>query len=467
MASKFTRLFVDKSVISSNGYALHRLVKYPATEGLTYQYYANSNISDIPFYSCTGGSTDESDIVIADTVDGVFVALIEEKAFDNLDSIKTVVIPDSVIRISNEAFKYSKGLTKVIFDGPHSRLTEIGNYVFDGCSSLTRISLPSGVTTTGAYTFQDCVALTAVTFGKNSVLTEISMYAFYRCRNLLDITIPDSVTTIGAYAFSNCTSLPAIVIPDSVITIGNRAFEGCTGASNVTIGAGCTSIGEYAFSGCTGVSNVSVGAGAIGQYAFNGCTSISNVSIGSGVTEIGQYAFKDCTGITEIVIPGNVDYIRNKAFSGCTNLTNVVVEGKSYVGNGALAECGNIVSLTTPRIGDQFFGELFNPATLSNYDTDDNETYVPKSLKNVIINDGITTIPSRCFAYCKHIENVVIPKSVTLIDWSAFSGCTSLVSLQFTGTVAEWNAIDKQAGWNSSVPADRVQCYDGDVILSA
>ena len=81
---------------------------------------------------------------------------------------------------------------------------------FSSCSSLTRVTIPNGVTTIGDS-------------------------AFYNCSGLTSVTIPKSVTTIGNNTFLGCTGLTSIIIPNSVTTIGKNAFRGCNGLASVTI----------------------------------------------------------------------------------------------------------------------------------------------------------------------------------------------------------------------------------------
>ena len=63
------------------------------------------------------------------------------------------------------------------------------------------------------------------------------------------------------------------------------------------------------------------------------------------------------------------------------------------------------------------------------------------------------------------LESVTIPKTVTMIGYQAFSGCTSLTTIKFEGTVEQWNAIEKGWDWNYRVPATEVICSDGTVTL--
>ena len=87
-------------------------------------------------------------------------------------------------------------------------MTCIGNGTFSGCSSLTSIAIPDGVTSIGESAFSGCHSLT-------------------------DIVIPDSVTSIGKSAFSGCSSLTSITIPDSVTRIGTGVFRGCSNLKKI------------------------------------------------------------------------------------------------------------------------------------------------------------------------------------------------------------------------------------------
>ncbi len=147
------------------------------------------------------------------------------------DDIEKVEIPDSVTKISSNAFWYCTSLTTITI--PDS-VKEMGSSVFYRCESLTSIKIPDGVTSIGETTFLGCTSLATV-------------------------TIPDSVTSIGLLAFRDCESLTNIVIPEGVTIIKNQTFYGCSSLINITIPKSVTEIESLAFYGCSSLTDVYYG----------------------------------------------------------------------------------------------------------------------------------------------------------------------------------------------------------------
>lgn len=88
--------------------------------------------------------------------------------------------------------------------------------------------------------------------------TQIREYAFRGCNSLTSVTISNGVTSIGNYAFRDCSSLASITIPDSVTSIGSQAFYNCGSLTSVTISNGVTSIGESVFQKCIGLTSITI-----------------------------------------------------------------------------------------------------------------------------------------------------------------------------------------------------------------
>ena len=132
--------------------------------------------------------------------------------------------------------------------------------------------------------------------------------------------------------------------------------------------------------------------------------------------------------LTEIYIPNGTKVIENLEFSDCKTLKKVVIPD-SVIG-----------------IGYQAF-------------------YNCSSLTEIIIPDSVMWIGSYAFYGCSSLKEIIIPDSVTSIGDGAFYGCDSLTSIEFKGTVEEWDAIEKGGSWNDNVPATEVVCSNGTVTL--
>lgn len=136
---------------------------------------------------------------------------VSEKSGD----FKYEILDDGTAEITNYTGKVTELEVPGELDG--YRVTSIGEWAFERCSSLVSITIPDGVKTIDEYAFSECSRLTNVTIPDG--VTTILGGAFEGCSNLVSVTIPDSVTYIGEYAFLDCASLTGIAIPDSVTYI--------------------------------------------------------------------------------------------------------------------------------------------------------------------------------------------------------------------------------------------------------
>lgn len=197
----------------------------------------------------------------------------------------------------------------------------MGDYVFAGCTSLTRVTLPS-LTALGAYTFAGNNNLINVTFGANSTVT--GSYTFVNVNLMPDYSITltglaklatvklgGGVTEIGEAVFYGNQSLTTIDLKNAKV-VGAYAFFGCSNLTSVTGIANVTDFGEYSFANCSSLNNFSIASAKnISRYAFYGAKTSNTVTIGSSVEKIGGGAFAANSALTAFAIDGNDKFFVN------------------------------------------------------------------------------------------------------------------------------------------------------------
>ena len=219
------------------------------------------------------------------------------------------------------------------------KVVEIGEKAFYGCSSLTSITLPEGMTSIGYGAFWGCSSLTSITLPDS--VTSIEGNAFSCCSSLTSITLPEGVTSIGTWAFDGCSSLTSITLPEGVTSIGSAAFRDCSSLTSITLPDSVTSIEFCAFWGCSSLTSITLpdSVTSIGNYAFEGCSSLTRITLPGGVTSIGKGVFEDCSSLTSIMLPGGVTSIGDCAFKGCSSLTRVTLPPSVKLSRDAFDGC--------------------------------------------------------------------------------------------------------------------------------
>ena len=241
-------------------------------------------------------------------------------------------------------------------------ITNIGEYVFCGASSLKKITISESVQSIGDGAFMFSKSLTNIPMPEGVI--NIGKNTFDRCENLTNITIPKGITNIDIATFANCTKLTNVIIPEGVTQIGLLAFNRCENLTNVTIGDGIT-IGDSAFYGCTNLTDVTIGNDAnIVTHAFYGCENLTNLVIGDNASILSTFSwYKKLTNVTI----GDNASINNNAFSNCTNLTNVTIGDDAIIGNAAFDECMNLANVTIgagANVGMYVFRDCTNIRTV-------------------------------------------------------------------------------------------------------
>ena len=380
------------------------------------------------------GSAEKVDIPAE--IDGKSVTSIGNRAFNGCTSLTSITIPNSVTEIGSGAFSSCTSLTSIKI--PDS-VMQIGDYVFVGCTNLIEIE----VETDNKFYSSD----KGVLFNKNkteiicypagikdtiylipSSVTSIGKRAFQNCSNLINIKIPDRVSYIGSIAFANCTSLTSITIPNSVTSLGNSAFSGCASLTSITIPDSVTSISGGAFGNCTSLTSITIpdSVTSIGGNAFSNTALLKNQT--TSEKYVGKWVIDCDDDAKSVTIKNGTVGIADFAFYDCPSLTSVTIPNSvTSMGEQAFGECVSLLGITIP-----------NGMT----SIDENTFYNCTSLTSVTIPNRVTSIGNHAFKECASLASITIPGSITEIGYEAFMGCTSLKSVTIPASVL---SIDSEA----------------------
>ena len=328
-------------------------------------------------------------------------------AYFNKD-IETIIVRDGVTSVSPNAFSNYHAQTVVL----GKDVKTIGENAFKGCTGISQISLPAGLTAICDSAFNGCTALTSISIPAG--VTTIGEAAFAYCSGLRELTLSQGLTTLGDYAFYACEELTQVAIPGGVTTFGDGVFEDCYKLRNATLGQGLTTLGDRAFSGCEALSAIALPETltTIGDYAFYDCSALSAVNIPAGITAIGNYVFYDCDALTEVAIPAAVTTIGDNAFGYCDHLSKITLpKGLTAIGVGAFRACVALTAIEIPAGVTTIGNYAFNRCL---------------ALTSVNIPASITSIGISTFYECEALTSVVIPAGVTSIEYAAFEGCSAL-----------------------------------------
>lgn len=223
------------------------------------------------------------------------------------------------------------------------------------------------------------------------------------------------------------------VILVSAGQIGSNAFYALYSDGSLRInGSGST----YSYTGLnhsvfymnSKIRNIIVSSGitALGDFLFESCDNIKTVSLASTVTSIGESAFSS-TGLEEISIPASVKSIGEYAFQG-TKLTDITIpESVTTMGKYIFSSCAD--------------------------------------LRSAKINGSV--ISSYTFAFCYALSSLNISVNCKSIGSNIIAYCQYLDKINYEGTIAQWNSIQKPDNWISSADHNyngylkKIQCSNG------
>ncbi len=269
---------------------------------------------------------------------------------------------------------------------------------YDVRKTIKKLSVASGVTSIGNYAFAECSSLISVSIGNDSLMTDIGICAFDDCTELTSIDFGSNsrLEIIDSSAFDWCTKLTDVVLPETVTSIGGRSFYKTRVKGSITfLNPDCTIFdNDYTID-----SNAVV-------YGYSGSTAEA-------------YAEK----YDRVFVPLDASYTPEIVTSGTCG-DNVTW---------ALDETGTLTISGTGAMKDY----SFSSTAPWKYD-------YGYMVKDVVIEEGVTSIGTYTFATHDNLMTIKLPSTMTSIGANAFFNSDSLTGIDFT-TCAENLSIGKNA----------------------
>ena len=345
--------------------------------------------------------------------------------FDCCTSLTSITIPASVQYIGKGIFSGCTALTNITVEGANEHfdsrnnckaiINSDTNELVAGCKNTV---IPATVTRIGDGAFRDISTLTSITVP--SGVTSIGEYAFFST-GLTSITIPVGVLRLEDEAFSHCESLATVSLPSSLEYM-DHPFYDTLWMNNLTFDANDLEIAsafdnsnvkfllqaQYNFSPANGsvTSSMMNGVKIIDSYAFGGVSNVTSIYLPNTLTCVGRSALRSFR-LTSLSIPSSVKYWSEEVL-GYNNSLNYITVDAGNTNYDSRNGCNALIETATNKL---IIG-----------------------CKNTVIPNGVVEIEMLAFAGCD-ITSISIPNSVTTIDHEAFQGCSNLQSVSLSNNL--------------------------------
>ena len=417
---------------------------------------------------------------------------IGESAFAGNVYLRSVVIPASITRIENCAFKNCTNLGSVTINGDigdassystnsssgwsessnknsvfynagtntdgmtvtfGSGVTYVPGYLFatgyaqsdDVYAHVKRVVLSSAITEIGIGAFYRCYDLNQIEFGNAPQLTTIGDKAFYNCSlQSLSFNGANGLKTIGAYAFSN-TKITSISMPANVSAIKEGAFQDCYSLTTVTLPKKLVQLGNIAFKNCTNLQSITIN-GDIGDASSYSTNSSSGWSESSDKNSIFYNAGTNTDGMT-VTFGSGVTYVPAYLFAtGYAQSDDVYAHVKRVVLSSAITEIGARAFYNCYDLVSVNFSSASRLKTVDDY------AFCDTGLRTLSFANNLTAINEGAFAWCDELKTVTLPQSLTYLGKLAFKNCTGLKSLTINCDLpdASSGSTHSSSGYNES-----------------
>jgi hypothetical protein len=289
-----------------------------------------ASIGSWAFYCCSG---------LTSISFGKGLTTIGYYTFNNCRSLESVIIPDNITTISGNAFSYCSKLQDLVVG---SGVSTIISQAFSYCPLKTiqvsvnnatygsgenynciinksnntivlgasNISIPSYARTIGQYAFEGNSSL--ISFDAGNYITTIEGNAFRDCSNLEYFKLGSKISTFNANALAYCDNLSTLIVDENNATYDSRDNSNCViQTSDNTLIRACKTtvipetvyyIGGYAYSYLNNLTSVVVpdSVSSIASYAFYYCADLKEITIGNGLTSLGSSSVFGYTSLKKI-----------------------------------------------------------------------------------------------------------------------------------------------------------------------
>lgn len=289
------------------------------------------------------------DIVIPNTV-----TKIGDEAFKGNKKVTGVTIPGSVVDIGNNAFEACENLKKVAFTNPGEARNNllIRLSAFKDCTKLTDVEIPARVKQIVGNIFKGCTSLMEIKvnannpyyFAQDGVLFGPALVEYSPKYDDNYVLLAYPAGCQGAY------SIPSTVHGKTIDQVWTSGFEGAVGLTDITIPASIGRLGTAAFEN-TGLTHVTIpdAVQQVDPAVFQNCTKLVSVKLLAGLTEIDQYMFANCTSLQYVDMPDSITKINIYAFHNCTSLTSLALpKGLTSLSVGCFEKCYNLQHVVVP-----------------------------------------------------------------------------------------------------------------------
>lgn len=294
--------------------------------------------------------------------------MLPENALGGKESLRRVVLPEGLTRISNGSFHHLRLTSTLII--PES-VKRIDNNAFECVGDEATIIMPSSLEYIGAGAFYGLGAQMELKLG--NTIKYIGGNAFYEARNVTGtFNLPNRIEYLGEYAFYSCghDMTGDIVIPSTLKEIPQNCFRiGFANGTTLTIPEGVTKIGGAAFTGVKFNNHVVIPSSVkfIDQGAFMYCSFKGGVTLPESVAYVSPNAFAVSSLGGELKFPA-IQNITNNAFTGTQIESLVLGDNILQISRDAFSGCGSLRFVTIGKnveyIGENAFADTWALSTV-------------------------------------------------------------------------------------------------------